>query len=165
MIKVKYDQQEVAVESKDGKVTLNGNPCEWDLNQVNDTEYHVVHNHKSYNIELINYDEKQKLITLKINGKVADLTYTDEYDQLLESIGISANSSKKIKELKAPMPGLVLEVVAEKTQNHEKGDTLLILEAMKMENIIKSPDAVEVNEILVKPGDSVEKNQVLMTFA
>ena len=116
-------------------------------------------------LEVLSVDSVNKSMTLKINNKRQVVTVKDHYDMLVESMGISSSSNKKIKELKAPMPGLVLEILAKSEESIEKGSTLLILEAMKMENIIKSPEEVVVDKIHVKEGDSVEKNQVLVTFA
>jgi biotin carboxyl carrier protein len=62
------------------------------------------------------------------------------------------------------MPGLVLEINAQEGQTLPKGAPLLILEAMKMENVIKAPADVVVKSIQVSKGDAVNKNQVLMTF-
>jgi biotin carboxyl carrier protein len=62
------------------------------------------------------------------------------------------------------MPGLVLKVFVNKGDSIKKGDNLFVLEAMKMENIIKSPADVTVEKILIKPGDKVEKGQILMLF-
>jgi biotin carboxyl carrier protein len=72
---------------------------------------------------------------------------------------------KKINEIKAPMPGLVLRIPINEGDSVSKGEGLLVLEAMKMENIIKSPGDVVVSKILVKPGQAVEKNQLLVSFA
>ncbi|MNR65826.1 2-oxoglutarate carboxylase large subunit [compost metagenome] len=70
-----------------------------------------------------------------------------------------------MKEIKAPMPGLVLNVMVQEGQEVGKGDNLLVLEAMKMENIIKSPDSGIVKKILITKGDKVEKNEVLIQFS
>jgi biotin carboxyl carrier protein len=77
---------------------------------------------------------------------------------------MDATAGKKINELKAPMPGLVLRVTANEGEAVKKGDTLLVLEAMKMENSIKSPGDGMVAKIMVKPGQAVEKNQLLVVF-
>ncbi|MDB5143897.1 MAG: gcdC, partial [Mucilaginibacter sp.] len=70
----------------------------------------------------------------------------------------------KVSEIKAPMPGLVLKLFVSEGTEVKKGDNLFILEAMKMENIIKSPADVTVKTVKIKPGDKVEKGQVLLTF-
>jgi biotin carboxyl carrier protein len=72
--------------------------------------------------------------------------------------------SNKVNDLKAPMPGLVLKVLVAEGAEVKKGDTLLVLEAMKMENNIKATHDVNIKQILIKPGDKVEKNQTLIAF-
>jgi biotin carboxyl carrier protein len=62
------------------------------------------------------------------------------------------------------MPGLVLNVMVEEGQKIKKGDAILVLEAMKMENILKATSEGEVKKILVKKGDKIEKNQVLVSL-
>lgn len=74
------------------------------------------------------------------------------------------SSTNKVKDLKAPMPGLVLKVLIEPGKEVVKGDNLLVLEAMKMENMIKSPTDGIVQKILVSTGDKIEKNAILIQF-
>jgi biotin carboxyl carrier protein len=63
------------------------------------------------------------------------------------------------------MPGLVLRILASEGQEVQKGGNLLVLEAMKMENIIKAPANVMIKSVKINPGDKVEKNQVMMIFS
>ena len=67
--------------------------------------------------------------------------------------------------LTAPMPGMVVAVPVELGQNVEKGDNLIILESMKMQNELKAPREGEVSSIRVGPGDSVDQNQTLLTLS
>ena len=78
---------------------------------------------------------------------------------------MSGGPAKQIKDLKAPMPGLVLKVLVEESQMVEKDTPLMILEAMKMENVIKSPVGGKIAGIKVLQGKAVEKNEVLLSFA
>jgi len=143
---------------------IEGSKHELDIVPLGNNEFSVIKNHKNYRLKVVDVCREKKVMQLEINGKAHEITVKDEYDMLLDSLGMSNGTSKKIKEIKAPMPGLVLEVLAEDKKSMDKGSTLLILEAMKMENIIKSPDEVVVEKIHVKAGDPVEKNQVLITF-
>ena len=79
-------------------------------------------------------------------------------------MGMNNTSAGKINSLKAPMPGLIIDLKVKAGDTVKQNDPLLILEAMKMENIIKSPGEGVVKLVKIKKGDSVEKNQVLIEF-
>ena len=66
--------------------------------------------------------------------------------------------------IRAPMPGKVVEVFVEPGEEVEVGDVVLILEAMKMENELRSPMKATVKAVNVKPGDSVAGNQLLVAL-
>jgi len=85
-------------------------------------------------------------------------------DLLLSKMGLADLAAKKVNEVKAPMPGLVLKLIANQGDTVAKGDSLLVLEAMKMENVIKSPGEGIIKSIRVNAGDKVEKNAVLIEF-
>ena len=80
------------------------------------------------------------------------------------SRSMNNGSGAKLNNIKAPMPGLIIDLRVTTGQTIQPGDTLLILEAMNMENIIKSSGAGIVKRVAVKKGDSVEKGQVLIEF-
>lgn len=133
-----------------------------DLILQNDGTYHLLDNNKSYHIQVLEQNQDTKSLQLLINGKSYSVQIEDEYDQLVKKLGLEVTSSQKINDIKAPMPGLVLEVAVEPGQSVSKGDTLLILEAMKMENIIKAPGDGTIGEILIEKGTAVEKGAVLI---
>ena len=97
-----------------------------------------------------------------VNGKNYELKLSNELDQLLLKMGMGKSKDNKMDVVKAPMPGLVLHILVEIGQSIEKGDSLIILEAMKMENIIKATGSGIVKAIKVSTKDAVEKNQVLI---
>src|SRR5690606_3417991 len=88
----------------------------------------------------------------------------DKFDLLLEKMGMNNGQSGKINTIKAPMPGLIVDVRVKEGDTVKANDPLLILEAMKMENMIKPPGDAVVKSIKVRKGDNVEKNQVLIEF-
>ena len=152
------------VENKGGKLLVNNNETEVDVQQHGSFVYHILSDLKSYNVEVVHFDHETKTAEIKVNGNTYTLSAKDQFDILLDKLGLNSLSSAKISEIKAPMPGLVLKVFVAEGSEVKKGDNLFILEAMKMENIIKSPADVIVKTIKIKAGDKVEKGQVLIRF-
>jgi biotin carboxyl carrier protein len=145
-------------------LSINGEPATADIRQLNEFSYHIINQLKSYNAEVISFDAAAKTAEIKVNNNIYTLTAKDQFDVLLDKLGLSSLNSAKISELKAPMPGLVLKIFVAEGTEVKKGDNLFILEAMKMENIIKAPADVTVKNVKIKPGDKVEKGQVLLQF-
>ncbi len=133
-----------------------------DAVKTGDGEYHVLHNGKSYSAEITSVDMANKAVSLRINGKSKTIKIQDEYDVLVKKMGLSANVVHKISAIKAPMPGLVLSILVEPGQVVVQGEPMLILEAMKMENVIKSPGEGTVKRIVVAKGKPVDKGEVLI---
>jgi acetyl/propionyl-CoA carboxylase alpha subunit len=146
-------------------VTLNGEPFAWDLVDLGEGRFHVLHEGRSYKAEVVSADYATKNIVLKINGQRVELNAKDRFDLLLERLGMSNATAAKVNELKAPMPGLIVDIRVEPGQAVHKGDPLLVLEAMKMENILKAPADGTVGSIKVNLRDNVQKGQVLVQFS
>ena len=81
-----------------------------------------------------------------------------------ESASAESDPQPKVNNVRAPMPGLIIDLKVRNGDTVKAGDALLILEAMKMENIIKAPGDATVKSVKVSKGDGVEKNQVLIEF-
>lgn len=135
---------------------------ELDMTLQTDGTWHILQNEKAYIAELVYSDFERKVMHLKLNGRTYEVSMADHYDLLVKKLGLSVASSTKVNEVKAPMPGLVLEVAVEAGQTVQKGDALLILEAMKMENVIKSIGDGIVKDILIEKGAAVDKGQLLI---
>jgi len=86
-------------------------------------------------------------------------------EQLMERMGLEEAGASASKELRAPMPGKVLEVLVETGQPVAEGDPLIVLEAMKMENVLRAGGEGSIGSILVSPGEAVEKDAVLIALA
>jgi biotin carboxyl carrier protein len=99
-----------------------------------------------------------------INGRSYSVQIKDRMDLLLTEMGMDAIVDNATTDLKAPMPGLVLKTLVEPGIEVAKGDPLIVLEAMKMENMIRAQSDAVINEILVENGKTVEKGQLLITF-
>ena len=157
------DQFNFAIDDK-GKLVINGKEEYADIRQLSDIVYHVIYNDASYNIQIINLNKAAKTAEIKVNGNIYRVAAKDQFDLLLDQLGMSGQNVSKISEIKAPMPGLVLKIFVAEGEAVKKGDNLFILEAMKMENIIKAPADVTIGAIKIKAGDKVEKGQILMQF-
>ena len=107
------------------------------LTQVSRGKFRIVKDDHSYNAEVIGYDRDEKKVELKINNQIYTVNVKDKMDQLLEKMGINNLSTASVKDVKAPMPGLIHDILVEVGQEVKKGDQLMILEAMKMENVLK----------------------------
>ncbi|MCC6684237.1 MAG: acetyl-CoA carboxylase biotin carboxyl carrier protein subunit [Bacteroidia bacterium] len=150
------------IEQKQGQFTLNGQPVLMDWKPLRENVYHLILNHQSYTIELLEADAALKTLALMVNGRKTEVQLKDAFDQLLSQLGFDLAAANKVNDVKAPMPGLVLNIFVEPGQAIKKGDSLLVLEAMKMENVLKSPGDGTVTKVMVKAKDKVEKNQVLL---
>lgn len=148
----------------------NTHSIEWDT-LLNDTlmmhpsgpnTWNVLFRNKKYQFQLLAHDVQKKQMQLKVNGRIHQVTLEDSYDLLVKKMGFSNVAVHKVNEIKAPMPGLVVKILVEIGDEVEAGTPLLVLEAMKMENILKSTGPGKVKSILVQPSDAVQKSQILI---
>lgn len=153
---------EIAV-SGDGFI-VNGEPIRWDVCKIQDGYFHILLNDRSYRAEVLDVDTEGKRFTIKVNGRHYPIILKDKFDLLLEKMGMNANNGAKVNHVRAPMPGLIMALKVKDGDAVKAGETLLILEAMKMENMIKAPGDAIVKSVKVKMGEGVEKNQVLIEF-
>lgn len=135
---------------------------ELDMVQTSENSYHLLQDQASKQITVTTNKRNPKKITVAIDGSSYQLTIKDETDQLIDDLGFNASSQIQLENVKAPMPGLVLEILVKEGDTVAAGESLLILEAMKMENLLKSPGDLTVKKINVEVGDSVDKGQVLI---
>jgi biotin carboxyl carrier protein len=152
------------VESGKEGILVGNRLFEGNIARLHDRNYHILYQNRSYTVEVLDVEAENKNFRFRINGRLYDLKVSSELDRLLEKMGIQNTQSAQPAQVKAPMPGLILEVKITEGQEVQKGDTLLILEAMKMENLLKAPATGIIRTLKVKPGDRVEKNQMLILF-
>ena len=146
------------------RLFVNGSEIVLDMKAGTGQHFHIIRESKSYRAEVVSFSHTEKTCVIRVNGNHYNLDIKDQFDELLHRLGMDTLNKTKIAELKAPMPGMVLKVLVNEGDTVKKGDNILILEAMKMENIIKSPADVAIKTIRVKPSDKVEKNQVMVIF-
>ena len=103
-------------------------------------------------------------MTFQVNGKIHEVSIQDGLDTMVTTMGLGNVSTKKAAQLIAPMPGLVLDINVTEGQKIKQGATLLILEAMKMENILKAAHDVTIKKIHISKKQAVDKGQILIEF-
>jgi len=146
----------------DGSLLLNGEAVALDAVLTNRDSWNVIMENKSFNVKLLSFDMDAKQLLLMVDDEEFQIAINDELDDLLSKMGMSGGGSAEMEDVRAPMPGLVLNVMVEPGQEIKEGDPLVILEAMKMENVIKATGDGIIGKVLVSNQDAVEKNQILI---
>jgi biotin carboxyl carrier protein len=125
---------------------------------------HVLHHNKPYKAEIVSANFHQKEYTIKVNNNSYTVAIANDLDQLIKELGFEVGLTKQVNAIKAPMPGLILEINVMVGQTVNQNDPLLILEAMKMENSFLSPRDGVIKSIAISKGDAVDKGQLLIEF-
>jgi len=156
------DKHNFSVEHSDGTWIVNGTPAHLDISRQANGLISVLVNGKSATVIVEKIDRKGKEIHLRVNGQLHKTSIKEPIDQLLSNMGLDLKAMQKAEPVKAPMPGLVLKILVTPGQQINKGDALLILEAMKMENVLKASHSAIVKSIKVTERTAVEKGAVLI---
>ena len=149
----------------DGQQEINISPEDarnLDIVSEGEGRFHLLHKGQSFHAELVESDYANHHYIVKIDGVAYRLKISDHYQRLVQQLGLHVGGSQKMNAVKAPMPGLVLNIMVEPGQVVQKGDPLLILEAMKMENVIKAAGDGQVKAVRVQKGAAVDKGQLLL---
>ena len=137
---------------------------ELDVKQIGEV-IHALHKNKAYEVHVGYVDRDSKEVELIINGQLFTIQIKDHLDLLIEDLGFNKEDNDLERFIHSPMPGLVLEVKVKQGERVQAGTPLLILEAMKMENVISSPSDAVIEEIHVSSTDSVSKGALLITLS
>ncbi|MEE9440241.1 MAG: acetyl-CoA carboxylase biotin carboxyl carrier protein subunit [Saprospiraceae bacterium] len=154
MYKVIIDNEEIEITAADINAV--------DMVKTKNGGYHLLKNNIAYNIEYLEEDDLHKNLKLLINGTTYNLTIKDEFDQIVDTMGFSSSEDELISDIIAPMPGLILDIMVSVGDVVEEGKSLLILEAMKMENVIKASGVGTIKSINNKKGDAVNKGAIII---
>lgn len=164
MYNVTVNKKSFEVKEEADAFLVNGKLVRWDLAELGNGHFHILCDARSYRAEVVTSDFTAKTFTIKINNRLYTAAVKDKFDLLLEKMGMSSAAAGKVNTVKAPMPGLIIDLKVKEGDAVKAGTSLLILEAMKMENVIKAPGDAIVKSVKSKKGDSVEKGQVLIEF-
>jgi biotin carboxyl carrier protein len=124
--------------------------------------FHVLYDGKAYKAVLEKENEEGNLYSIRVNGTRYEVAIADKYQRLVKQMGLTVGGAQKLNNVKAPMPGLVLDVMVHAGDEVKKGDALLVLEAMKMENVLKATGDGKVKLVTVKKGAAVDKGAILI---
>lgn len=164
MVEAEVNKNKFSITQHGDKLLIGNKEITLDIEKINSSSYHILKDSQSYKIHLVRIDSNSKTATVKVNNKLLEITLKNELDLLLDNMGLEAGNESSNDTVNAPMPGLILDISVSTGDQVKKGETLLILEAMKMENTIKSPKDGIVSSVNVISGESVEKNQALVEF-
>jgi biotin carboxyl carrier protein len=155
---INNQQFEVEIQG-DGSVTINGQPHEIDFLQIGPSRYSIIKDFKS--LELV-IEDNQDGYDILLNGRRYSGHVLDERALLMANRrgGFKAASG----ELHSPMPGLIVQINVKPGDAVTEGQTIVILESMKMQNELKAPRSGTVENILVAQGQTVDKGALLVNI-
>ncbi|MFC4871300.1 acetyl-CoA carboxylase biotin carboxyl carrier protein subunit [Negadavirga shengliensis] len=163
MYVVNLNKRSYKVELVDSGCWINGKKAGYEFKKTGSRTYLIITRRKVYTLEIISHELPSKLV-VKLDHKLCEMEIKGEQEQLMEKLGLEKPGGENIREVRAPMPGLILDVKVKAGDKVKKNDVLLVLEAMKMENALKSPRSGIIQKVNVSQGNGVEKNQVLVQF-
>ena len=142
---------------------LNGAKLNYELQKLNYQTYLLRINNTIYEInsEQVNSEK----FSFLVNGKKINLTARTELKERAKKlIDAAKSSSDSTVDINAPMPGMILKINKNNGEDIKKGESVLILEAMKMENDLKSPATGKIKKLFVNEGNAVEKGDRLFSI-
>jgi biotin carboxyl carrier protein len=113
-------------------------------------------------VEVLAIDFDLKSMKIRNNHTIYDLEFKNDLDLVLDKMGIKRSVDTINTDIKAPMPGKVIAILVSPNDQVKKGDGILILEAMKMENVLKASADCTIKTIHISTGVNVEKGQLLV---
>lgn len=146
---------------KDGTILLNGEARDVDFFSLDASLYSVITETQSYEVVI---EEQNGEYQVQMRGHLFTGQVLDERAQLLASRGGGLNADTGEISIKAPMPGLIVSIPVSEGAEVKAGQTVVILESMKMQNELKCPRDGVVQRISVEAGQSVEQNKLLVTI-
>ena len=156
------EDKQFLVEIIDEKhVSVDGKVYEVDFESVSGQPvYSLILDGKSHEAYVAPGDNNWEVL---LRGRLYPATVEDEREKRLRSAAGGGVAETGEFHLRAPMPGLVVTILVEEGQPIKKGQVLLILESMKMQNELKSPRDGTLGRVRVKPGETVEQKQTLLS--
>lgn len=144
------------------RVSVDGNTCSVDFESVSGHPvFTLLVDGKSYEAHILPEEDEWQVM---LQGTLYTAVVEDEREKRLRAAAGSSVAETGEFNLKSPMPGLVVKLEVNVGDEVKKGDVLLILESMKMQNELKAPRDGKVMRVSIKDGDSVEQKQHLLSL-
>ncbi len=162
-VTVRDKEFEISLNGSNGRnaVLVNDEPVEIDLKPIagSGSLFSLIVDGRSYDV----WAEMQNgSYWVAVDGETFEVRVEDERSRLIKRLGGEEAGAEGEIAVKAPMPGLVVRVEVKDGDLVEKGQGVVVVEAMKMENEIKAPASGIVKTVKVTPGEAIEKNAVLV---
>lgn len=157
------DEQFTIDINQDGQITLNGEVLNAEMRQMMDTTmYSIIMDNVSHDLRM---NEGDGVYIVQLSGEIFEVVVEDERTRRLAGLKSTASAVTGEALVKAPMPGVVVEIPIAQGQEVKRGDIVVIFESMKMQNEFKAPRDGTIHAIRVAPGDKVDQNTILLTIA
>lgn len=164
MVKVEINGKQFEIINGKKQTKINGKTKTVNLEQINSEDFHLIINDRSVHAKLITTDLEKSIITLLINDRKYTCQIVDRRNEILNTIAINSQKENLTTSLRSPMPGLIEKILVNEGQDIKENTSLLILNAMKMENTLKATKDGKVEKIFVREGEQVEKGKELLQF-
>jgi biotin carboxyl carrier protein len=157
------DKEYVIEINRAGEVTVNGVPHVVDMQSIGQSSlFSLLVDGRSYDVYI---DEQEERYLLVMQEGIFEVKVEDERTRRLAGLQRAPVAPVGEVLIKAPMPGVVVDVPVVVGQEVAAGERVVVLESMKMQNEFKSPRGGVVRSVRVKVGDRVEQNQILITIS
>lgn len=157
------DEQPHTIEIDDkAQLSIDGQSVDYDFQPSSDpTLYSLLIGNKSYELRI---SPEEEGYTVQLEGDHLDVQVEDERTHRLAGVRGKLASGTGEVIIKAPMPGVVIDLLIQEGDEVEEGQTLLILESMKMHNEFKAPREATVKEVRVATGDNLNQKDVMVVL-
>lgn len=163
-IKAIVNGQEFRIAEEGSRLLINDVPRDFYFHPLPDGRFYIREGARGMHARITDRSADGKTLTVSAEGRLLVVQLRDRLDDLMGRMNMHSTGKSSAGRLLAPMPGLIKSVLVTEGQTAPAGEAALVLEAMKMENLIRTPAESTIRKILVSPGDRVEKGQLLIEF-
>ncbi len=164
MYKARIKDKNFEIDSQNGQLFLDNEAFPISLIPIGHGAFKVMIANEELIADIVRIDVEQKQVVLRIKNKRYTVNIQEPIDLMIEQLGVNIKKAKKVNNLKAPMPGLVTKLLVSEGDEVKQGEPLLILEAMKMENVFKAASDVKIKALRVTERQAVDKGEELIAF-